>query len=249
MASPAKFDDSATASGTTHGATQTGTCPDSTNPSFAPSAENLRHELRTPVNAILGYSAVISNELAGACDLRRIRSAMDAIQKNGRHVSALVDAACEAAGQFERLPARNGARGDILANTRVLIVEDSADCRHLLERVLQLAGVEPTAVDNGLAAITALTIASRSKRPFDCILMDVQMPGMSGIDATRRIRDLGHRVPIVAISASLISEVRQKCSNAGCDSHLSKPFDRHALLDAIGAVMGGRREMRSGAVS
>jgi signal transduction histidine kinase/CheY-like chemotaxis protein len=103
----------------------------------------------------------------------------------------------------------------------VLLVEDNAVNQRLLGMYLRKLGATVSYVDNGAEAIEQ-AIAT----PFDLILMDVQMPVMNGIDATRILRDCGYTRPIVALSANVASEDRQNCTDVGCDDFLGKPVDR-----------------------
>src|SRR5437763_284640 len=126
-------------------------------------------------------------------------------------------------------PAREPARTAKLA---VLLVEDNSVNRRLAQIVVARRGHTVTAVDSGAAALGAL----RQGR-FDLILMDVQMPGMDGIETTRAIRRseerLGRRVPIIALTAHAMAEDRERCLGAGMDGYLVKPIQPAALLDAI----------------
>jgi len=126
-------------------------------------------------------------------------------------------------------PAREPARTRKLA---VLLVEDNSVNRRLAQIVLARRGHTVTAVDSGAAALGAL----RQGR-VDLILMDVQMPGMDGIETTRAIRRseerLGRHVPIIALTAHAMAEDRERCLGAGMDGYLVKPIQPAALLDAI----------------
>src|SRR6266480_583442 len=114
----------------------------------------------------------------------------------------------------------------------VLLVEDNSVNRRLAQIVLARHGHAITAVDSGAAALQALQHAR-----FDLILMDVQMPGMDGIDTTRAIRRSerrgGRRVPIIALTAHAMAGDRERCLGAGMDGYLVKPIHPTALLDAV----------------
>ena len=113
----------------------------------------------------------------------------------------------------------------------LLLVEDNAVNRRLAEIVLTRRGHTVFAVDNGPDAVTTVR-----RRRFDLVLMDVQMPGMDGIAATRAIRAAeqpGEHVPILALTAHAMNGVRKQCLQAGMDDYLAKPIRPVALLEAV----------------
>ena len=105
----------------------------------------------------------------------------------------------------------------------VLVVEDSPDNQALIAKYLTRAGATVDVVDNGLMAVQkALT------QEYDLILMDVQMPVMDGLTATKKLRSEGYRKPIVNLTANALKEDRDRCLDAGSDDYLTKPLDvRH----------------------
>ena len=113
----------------------------------------------------------------------------------------------------------------------ILLVEDSPANRAVASAILERAGCEITAVDNGLEAI-----ASVERTRFDLVLMDVSMPEMDGLEATRRIRDQGFhspRLPIIAMTANAFSGDRDRCIAAGMNDYVPKPFSREQLLASV----------------
>src|SRR2546430_937241 len=114
----------------------------------------------------------------------------------------------------------------------VLLVEDNSANRRLAQIVLARHGHAITAVDSGAAALGAL-----NRGRFDLILMDVQMPGMEGIDPPRAFRQserrCGRRLPIIALTAHAMAGDRERCLDAGMDGYLVKPIHPTALLDAV----------------
>lgn len=106
----------------------------------------------------------------------------------------------------------------------ILVVEDNP----VLQRVIQLLskkfGVEADVVPNGNAALSAL-----AGREYAAVFMDWRMPDMDGLECTRRIRqseaDTARHVPIIAMTANVMDEDRQRCLDVGMDDYMSKPFN------------------------
>jgi len=117
-----------------------------------------------------------------------------------------------------------------LRNTRVLLVEDNEVNRELATEVLGRHELVVDTAVNGKQALEKL-----SSQTYDLILMDIQMPIMDGYEATRHIREnMGLvKLPIIALTASSSSSVREKCMQAGMDDYLSKPIDIHELMEMI----------------
>jgi PAS domain S-box-containing protein len=113
----------------------------------------------------------------------------------------------------------------------VLVVDDVAMNRDIASSFLRVAGHKVTCIDSGAEAVAAV-----ATHDFDVVLMDVRMPEMDGLEATRRIRALEGprgRVPIVALTAQAFTEQVAECRKAGMNSHLPKPFDPDSLLAAV----------------
>jgi CheY-like chemotaxis protein len=87
-----------------------------------------------------------------------------------------------------------------------------------------------TLAENGEVAVD---LALARERPFDIILMDMQMPIMDGYEAAQRLREAGYRGPIIALTAHAMAGDRQRCLDAGCDEYVSKPIDRTTLLQTL----------------
>ncbi len=129
---------------------------------------------------------------------------------------------------------------------RVLLAEDGPDNQRLISLVLEKAGAEVTVAGNGLVAVERVLVARQQGRPYDVVLMDMQMPVMDGYAATGRLREAGYTGPIIALTANAMHGDEEKCRQAGCDDYLSKPIERGKLLDLI-AVHTGRRAAREAA--
>jgi signal transduction histidine kinase/DNA-binding response OmpR family regulator len=115
---------------------------------------------------------------------------------------------------------------------RVLLAEDNAVNQRVAVRALEKNGHHVSVANNGVEALEIL-----ERESVDLILMDVQMPLMGGIDATRTIREreksTNTRVPIVALTAHAMAKDKEMCLAAGMDSYLAKPFQIQQLLDTV----------------
>ena len=133
------------------------------------------------------------------------------------------------------------ASGDDERQKYILIVDDSENTRHSLVAMLDRSGYVARAVSSGEEALSALARASQSGRPIDLVLMDWRLPGINGIETSRRIKGnpTFSRVPeILMVSAFEREEVLAGHRDVIFDGFLSKPVNRRNLLDAIGAALG-----------
>ena len=116
---------------------------------------------------------------------------------------------------------------------RVLLVEDGPDNQRLIALLLRKAGANVIAVENGQMAVEAAWGAYEAGKPFDMILMDMQMPVLDGYEATRQLRARGYTGPIVALTAHAMAADSQRCLAAGCNAYLPKPCQYRALLEMV----------------
>ena len=130
---------------------------------------------------------------------------------------------------------------------RILLVEDGEDNRRFISRFLAKMGVEVGLAENGLEGHDAALDAESDGRPYDLILMDMQMPVMDGYSATRKLRLAGYDRPIVALTAHAMADDRRKCLDAGCDDYLTKPIHHARLIDVIGQHARGRTDIEPAA--
>jgi PAS domain S-box-containing protein len=127
----------------------------------------------------------------------------------------------------------------------ILVAEDNEINALLARALLTRLGHRPTIAGNGEAALESWHAARAAGAPYDLVLMDLQMPGMDGLEAARRIRDaedaldpeLGHRpTPILALTANAYPEDREAALAAGMDGMLVKPLDRERLADVVETI-------------
>ena len=115
----------------------------------------------------------------------------------------------------------------------VLLVEDNEINRMVARAILEGAGHRVSEATDGAQAV-----AIHAAQPFDCVLMDCQMPVMDGLDATRHMREretaqARRRTPIIALTANAMQGDRERCLAAGMDDFLAKPYDIEALLTVL----------------
>jgi PAS domain S-box-containing protein len=117
------------------------------------------------------------------------------------------------------------------AARRILLVDDNPINQIVAKALLERDGHVTVLVDNGAEAVAAVQVS-----PFDLVLMDMQMPIMDGLEATRRIRALDgpvRDIPIVALTANAMAEQASHCREAGMNDHLAKPIDRELLRRTV----------------
>ena len=120
---------------------------------------------------------------------------------------------------------------------RVLVVDDGAENRELVRVVLEATGLRVSEARHGAEALDRV-----AAEPPDLILMDMQMPVMDGATATRRLRERGLTLPILALTANAMKGYEQEIEAAGFSGHLTKPVDIDALLAELASRLGGRRQ-------
>jgi len=113
---------------------------------------------------------------------------------------------------------------------RILVVEDTEDNRQIMRDLLSSAGYDLVEAQDGVEGVAM----AKSQRP-DLILMDIQLPGLDGYEATRRIKAdpaLSH-IPVIAVTSYALSGDEAKTRAAGCDGYVAKPFSPRQLLQKV----------------
>ena len=150
--------------------------------------------------------------------------------------SLLLDAIMLAMGMGTRLPrsrgSERGRRPREVGSMEILLAEDGKVNQLVAVRLLQRRGHRVTVVENGLEALNRVR-----KESYDAILMDIQMPVMSGFEAAMEIRDrekkTGGHVPIIAMTAHAMPGDREECLNAGMDDYVSKPIESDEFYEVV----------------
>ena len=133
--------------------------------------------------------------------------------------------------QQEHQPMAASPSSDAEFSARILVVEDNLTNQRVIRLLLEKVGNTVVVAGDGAQAVELCR-----HEPFDLILMDMQMPVMDGLEATRRLRQLAHpnaRVPIVALTANALDEDRQRCLEAGMSGFLTKPIVRQTLVEML----------------
>jgi len=202
---------------------------------------------RSLVEIMSGEIAVASNPGEGSCftvtiPLSRSRSlaAHDTAHDAARD-AALAPVGGDARGQFAAGP--TPWVGD--SALRVLLAEDHPVNQRVVQAILAGSGMEVVTVDDGAGAVAAFTDGA-----FDLILMDMQMPVMDGLTATRAIRATERaqgraRTPMIMLSANAMARHVEDAADAGADLHLAKPITPGALMAAIEAALGTAEPARA----
>jgi CheY-like chemotaxis protein/HPt (histidine-containing phosphotransfer) domain-containing protein len=140
--------------------------------------------------------------------------------------------------------ADSGARKGRLTGIRMLVVDDNAVNRLVLQSMAEHEGARVTSYENGVDAVKAVERAGGSD--FDVVITDIQMPVMDGFEATRRMRALAPDLPVLGLSAHVAREDVGDCLSAGMRECLTKPLDMPELVAAIMRHVGDRSASAGG---
>ncbi len=195
---------------------------------------------RVVVLAPLGGKEIVGEhgggvvQLALPVDYRRLVAVLNGEGAPSRDAAA--EAPPGSAGEGDQ-PAGTGADPATgpFAGTRILVVDDNAVNRRVAEKMLEALGCEVAAAGSGREALDRV-----AAEEFAAVLMDCQMPGMDGFEATRRIRELPGRrdLPVIAFTANVMSEDVEKCRVAGMNDYLGKPISRADLERVLARWVG-----------
>lgn len=213
----------------------------------------LRHDLRTPLNAVIGYTEMILEELEPAAgerlradleqllgEARQVLGLLDAIVdfSRGAPATSADDAGAEALRALEHTIRPAAAAAAPAPAGHVLVVDDNENNRVLLRRRLEHDGHSVALAESGRAALALLAGAD-----FDVVLLDLMMPDMNGLELLQLLRldERWRRTPVVMISGLSDTEAAIRCIAAGADDYLAKPFDPVLLRTRINAGIERKR--------
>jgi PAS domain S-box-containing protein len=127
-------------------------------------------------------------------------------------------------------------------HARILLAEDNQANQELISLRLRQAGAEVVTASNGKEALDRTSEAAIAGRPFDAVIMDMQMPVLDGYEAVRQLRARGFAEPILAVTAYAMSEDREECINRGCDDFVSKPIEWDRLMGKLTRLLTAKAE-------
>lgn len=173
-----------------------------------------------------GLGLVLSRKLAQA--LGGDIELTETVRGEGSTFTITIDPGVSEIVSLESSVAVRASSSLSLKEFKVLLVDDSLDNQALIQKILRLAGAEVVTAGNGREAVDKAMSGE-----FSLILMDLQMPEMDGFEATKRLRELGYKKPIIALTAHAMKEERQRSLRSGFDDHITKPIDREYLIRTL----------------
>lgn len=206
---------------------------------------NMSHDMRTPMNAIVGFTTLLDNESKNP---EKVQEYTKKIAFSSQHLLGLINDVLDMskieAGKM-KLTLEEENMDEIIENIDALVRPQMVLRRQKFEiivELLKMEGAECTVCENGQLAVETFTASEENT--INLILMDVQMPVMNGYEATKAIRSSGHpmaeTIPIIAMTANAFVEDIHDALDAGMDAYVAKPVDMKVLKETVAQVIGGR---------
>lgn len=206
---------------------------------------NMSHDMRTPMNAIVGFTTLLDNESKNS---EKVQEYTKKIAFSSHHLLGLINDVLDMskieAGKMKLTLEEENMDGiieniDALVRTQMVLRRQKFE---IIVELLKMEGAECTVCENGQLAVETFTASEENT--INLILMDVQMPVMNGYEATKAIRSSGHpmaeTIPIIAMTANAFVEDIHDALDAGMDAHVAKPVDMQVLKETVAQVIGGR---------
>ncbi len=133
----------------------------------------------------------------------------------------------------DRRARQSGSSVKVDRRGAILVAEDTASIQFLLRKILTPHATRLDFVDDGQSALERINAAHDAGEPYDVLLLDMNMPVMSGYEAAKRIRAAGDLIPIIALTASAMLGDRERCLEAGCNAYVPKPIDWSLLESEV----------------
>lgn len=174
-----------------------------------------------------GLGLSISQKLA---EMMHGRISVTSVSGQGSTFSLRINAEVARAPDTD-LSGAEVAEDDLRPALRILVAEDNLSNQRIIDFFLRPLGAEVTIVGDGQQALDALSVSA-----FDLVLMDMQMPVMDGLEATRRLRASGGvnaAIPVLALTANVMDAQKKACFEAGMTGHIAKPIDARLLLTGV----------------
>lgn len=206
---------------------------------------NMSHDMRTPMNAIVGFTTLLDNESKNS---EKVQEYTKKIAFSSQHLLGLINDVLDMskieAGKMKLTLEEENMDG-IIENIDALVRPQMVLRRQKFEiivELLKMEGAECTVCENGQLAVETFTASEENT--INLILMDVQMPVMNGYEAMKAIRSSGHpmaeTIPIIAMTANAFVEDIHDALDAGMDAYVAKPVDMKVLKETVAQVIGGR---------
>jgi adenylate cyclase len=208
---------------------------------FAEFRRTLRHDLRTPINAIKGYGEMLLEDAEAAAQDQLARDLKEMLAAAARllaQIDALAEFGATASAALADIRPLLPATGSDTPSARILVVDDSEANRDLLLRRLEREGHRAIPAEDGTTALARVAAEA-----FDLVLLDMMMPGLSGYDVLIRLKSDAHTrdIPVIIISALDEIDSVVRCIEAGAEDYLPKPYDPVLLRARIGASLEKKR--------
>jgi len=175
---------------------------------------------------------ITSNSAPGVAKLSK-ESGFDGYLPKPLNRYALLNIICTVLGisknNGKKFTTQHSAKEDILKNAYVLLAEDNKVNQKLVVKLLSKLGCSVDIADDGVIVMEKL----KNKNNYDLVFMDIQMPNMGGIEATKKIRESNNDIPIIALTANAMKGDRDKCLRSGMNDYISKPLKKEILISKV----------------